>query len=348
MDMNSSFKPTVLFRRLPLVIVFGLVAHTLFTISGCAPRDSESENAAQSKSAVEYPIECSATVGMVAELVRNVGGEHVVVDQMLGAGIDPHLYQPARDDVLGLMSADMVFYCGLLLEGRMTDALEQVSKSKPVIAVTESIDESKLLASEEFDDHFDPHVWNDVSAWSECAAVVAEQLATFDPEHAEDYQNNLASYQAKLEQLHEYGLKVIESIPKDSRVLITSHDAFNYFGRAYGLKVMGVQGLSTESEAGLQRINGLVDLIIENDVKAVFVESSVSPKNIKALVEGANSRGHDVSIGGELFSDAMGKADSYEGTYIGMLDHNLTRVAVGLGGDADPSGYQGKLSPDSP
>ncbi|MEM6692550.1 MAG: zinc ABC transporter substrate-binding protein, partial [Planctomycetota bacterium] len=295
--MNISIKPTVSFFLPQLALLFGLIAIFLVSVPGCASSDSESDGSPRSQSAVEYPIECSATIGMVAELVRNIGGEHVAVNQLIGSGVDPHLHKASRDDVQDIMAADMVFYCGLLLEGRMTDALERGAKNKPVIAVTERIDESTLLSFEEFDGHFDPHVWNDVSAWSECAAVVAAELAKFDPEHASEFQENLASYQAELGLLHDYGLQVISSIPEGSRVLITSHDAFNYFGRAYGLDVMGVQGLSTESEAGLQRINELVDLIIENDVKAVFIESSVSPKNIQALIEGAKSRGHDVSIG---------------------------------------------------
>ncbi|MBI3462231.1 MAG: zinc ABC transporter substrate-binding protein [Planctomycetes bacterium] len=179
---------------------------------------------------------------------------------------------------------------------------------------------------------------------SKCVDAAAKALGEFDPKYAESYQTNARAYSWQLAKLHEYGLKSIGSIPEGSRVLITSHDAFNYFGRAYGLEVQGVQGISTESEAGLQRINDLVDLLVKKNVKAVFVESSVPRKNIEALVDGAKSRGHEVSIGGELFSDAMGKAGTYEGTYVGMLDHNITLVTRALGGAAPEGGMQGKLS----
>lgn len=174
---------------------------------------------------------------------------------------------------------------------------------------------------------------------------MSEALSEFDPDHAGDYKANAQDYREQLAQLHEYGLKSLSSVPEESRVLITSHDAFNYFGRAYGLDVQGVQGISTESEAGLQRVNGLVDVIVSKGVRAVFVESSVSRKNIDALVEGARAKNHEISVGGQLFSDAMGQAGTYEGTYIGMLDHNITLVTRALGGDAPETGMRGKLSP---
>lgn len=291
-----------------------------------------------------YPIQASATVGMVADLVRNVGGEHVAVKQIMGAGVDPHLYKATRDDVQALLDADAVFYSGLMLEGKMTDALVKVSRGKPVVAVTELLDEASLLEPVDFNGHFDPHVWMDVAAWSRGVDAVATALANFDPPHAEQYVSNAKAYQAQLAALHEYGQQSIGSIPRDQRVLITSHDAFNYFGRAYDLDVQGVQGLSTESEAGLRRINELVDLIVNKNVKSVFVETSVPRRNIEALVEGVRSRGKEISIGGELFSDAMGREGEYEGTYIGMLDHNITLVTRALGGDAPEHGLSGKLS----
>jgi manganese/zinc/iron transport system substrate-binding protein len=184
----------------------------------------------------------------------------------------------------------------------------------------------------------------DVSAWSRCVDTVAEALSKFDPDFAEEYARNAREYQQSLADLHAYGLRSIGSIPASSRVLITSHDAFNYFGRAYGLDVQGVQGISTESEAGLQRINELVDLIVSRGVRAVFVESSVSRKNIDALVEGARAKKHEIKIGGELFSDAMGEQNTYEGSYIGMLDHNITLVTRALGGEAPERGMHGKLT----
>ncbi|MCO8124589.1 zinc ABC transporter substrate-binding protein [Stieleria sp. TO1_6] len=292
-------------------------------------------------------IQVVATVGMVADLVRNVGGEHVTVTQICGSGVDPHLYKPTSDDVHAIIDADVVFYCGLRLEGKMSDTLEKVGRTKPVVAVAEGIDPSKLMSAgvggQAALEHGDPHVWNDISMWSQCVDVIRDELSTFDPQHAEEYQANAAALSDQLAALHRWGVETVATIPAESRLLVTSHDAFNYFGRAYGLEVQGVQGISTESEAGLQRINGLVDLLIERHVGAVFIESSVSAKNIEALIEGAQSKGHSVAIGGELYSDAMGPSGTYEGTYIGMLDHNLTTAALALGGQVDAGGFQGKL-----
>lgn len=321
------------------------------SVAGCGGNALTSRSAGGGASsgtfAGQHPIKAIATTGMVADIVRNVGGAHLQVTQIFGAGVDPHLYKATRDDVQTIMSGDIVFYSGLMLEGKMSDTLIRVARSKPVVAVTELIDESTLLEPQEFKGHYDPHVWMDVSAWSECVMAVANALAEFDPPHAESYQANAARYREQLAALHKYGVKSIGSIPQGRRVLITSHDAFNYFGRAYGLDVQGVQGISTESEAGLQRINQLVALLVEQNVKAVFVESSVPRKNIDALVEGARAKDHQVVVGGSLFSDAMGEAGTYEGSYIGMLDHNITLVTRALGGDAPASGMQGKLAHQS-
>jgi manganese/zinc/iron transport system substrate-binding protein len=291
-----------------------------------------------------YPYNVVTTVGMVNDIVQNVAGDQAKATAMMGAGVDPHLYKPTRDDVAAMIRADVVFYSGLMLEGKMADTLIKVARNKPVHAVTELIDEKFLLEPEDFGGHADPHVWMDPSAWAKCVEAVGQRLGEFDPANAATYAANAKAYAAKCEELHGYGKKVLATVPESSRVLISSHDAFNYFGRAFGLKVMGVQGISTESEAGLQRINSLVDFIVKNDVKAVFVESSVSPKNIEALIGGAKSRGKDLKIGGELFSDAMGPAGTYEGTYLGMLDHNITLVARALGGEAPKGGKEGKLS----
>ncbi len=292
----------------------------------------------------KYPYAITTTVGMVNDIVQNVAGEKAKATAVMGAGVDPHLYKPTRDDVAAMIRADAVFYSGLMLEGKMADSLIKVGRSKPVFAVTELIDEEFLLESEEMEGHADPHVWMDPGAWAKATEAVGKSLSKFDPSNAALYQKNSAAYAAKCLELHAYGKKVLATVPEESRVLISSHDAFNYFGRAFGLKVMGVQGISTESEAGLKQINSLVDFIVENNVKAVFVESSVSPKNIEALVGGVKARGKELKIGGELFSDAMGEAGTYEGTYLGMLDHNITLVARALGGEAPDKGHGGKLS----
>ena len=311
-------------------------------ISGCNPSATE---AGTGSAAGAKTLRIVATTGMVADLVRNVGGDRVQVHQIMGAGVDPHLYKPTRDDVRSILSADMVFCSGLLLEGKMAETLKSGNDPERVIAVAERLPADQVLAPEQAGDHPDPHVWMDVAAWSGCVDIVRDALGKRDPEHAAGFHERAKQYREQLAALHRYGLDSIATIPEGKRVLITSHDAFRYFGRAYKLEVMGVQGLSTESEAGLRRINELVTLLVERRIGAVFVESSVSPKSIQALIEGAKSGNHDVVIGGELFSDAMGETGTYEGTYIGMLDHNITVVTRALGGKAPKGGLHGKLLP---
>lgn len=289
------------------------------------------------------PIHAVATTGMVADLVRNIGGDRVQVTQLCGSGVDPHLFKATRDDLCEVLRGDFLFVSGLHLEGKLSLVLQRLGTKRPVVSVAEQLPHETLIFPPDAAGAPDPHVWNDVSAWSLAAGVVAESLSVFDPKFAARYAESVAVYQTRLAKLHAYGVRVIATIPKERRVLVTSHDAFHYFGRAYGLEVLAAQGLSTESEAGLARINALVDLLVERQVPAVFVESSVPAKSIEALVEGAASRGHRVSIGGELFSDAMGSVGTYEGTYEGMLDHNLTIVARALGGAAPATGFQGRL-----
>jgi manganese/zinc/iron transport system substrate-binding protein len=284
-------------------------------------------------------VGCVATVGMVADIVRNVGGERVAVTQIMGSGVDPHLYKATRDDVRSIMTGDIVFYSGLMLEGKMIDTLRKVGETRPSVAVTEAISKSVLLEPEDFAGHYDPHVWMDVSAWSQCVSVVVDTLAAARPDDAEWFAARGEAYRQKLAELDQYAKETIATIPENNRVLITSHDAFNYFGRAYGLEVIGVQGLSTESEAGLQQINALVDLLVERKIGAVFVESSVPRKNIEALIDGAASRGHVVKVGGELYSDAMGKAGTRGGTYVGMIEHNVNTVVAALGGMVPTGGF---------
>lgn len=295
----------------------------------------------------DKPIRVVATVGMVADIVREVGGPRVVVYQLMGPGVDPHLYKGTRDDVRLILAADIVLYSGLMLEGKLTDMLEKVSRKKPVVAITRHLGRDSILQEEGSAGHADPHVWMDVAAWATCVDVVAQTLAAYDAKNAASFHASAKAYRDKLQSLHRYGLEVMESVPPQGRVLITSHDAFQYFGRAYGLEVFGVQGLSTDSEAGLRQINSLVDMIVQRKITAVFVESSVPQKSILAVVDGVASRGQRVVVGGELYSDAMGPGGTYEGTYVGMLDHNLTLVARSLGGRAPARGMQGFLKADS-
>lgn len=311
---------------------------------GAAASVSEAA-AAGGDGARSYPYRIAATTGMVADLARQVAGDRGAVTAIIGEGVDPHLYVPTRSDAAALMEADVVFYSGLLLEGKMTDTLIRVARSgRPVHAVTELVDDSLLLQPEEFAGHFDPHLWMDVAGWIHAVDAVAAALAAFDPAAESGYRERAAAYTATLEELHAYARRVLGTIPEPQRILVTAHDAFNYFGRAYGLEVAGIQGMSTESEAGLDRINRLVDLLVAREIGAVFVETTIADRNVRALLEGAAARGHRVVVGGELFSDAMGQPGTYEGTYVGMLDHNVTTVARALGGAAPEGGFQGRLT----
>ncbi|MEZ6042175.1 MAG: zinc ABC transporter substrate-binding protein [Planctomycetaceae bacterium] len=289
------------------------------------------------------PLEAAATVGMVADLVRIVGGDQVRVTQMMGDGVDPHLYRATRDDVRTIMLSDVVFYSGYMLEGRLTDTLRKTTDSTPSIAITSALAPDRVIHPPDSEGHADPHIWMDVSLWSTCVETIVKTLSDFRPSSRLQFEQRGEELQEELLHLHEYGKSVLGSVPEQQRVLITSHDAFRYFGRAYGLEVVGVQGLSTESEAGLQRINELVDMLVDRKVAAVFVESSVPRKNITALIDGAASRGQRVEIGGELFSDAMGPTGSWEGTYTGMMDHNFTSIARALGGTVPSGGFKGSL-----
>lgn len=315
------------------------------SITGCGSSKEESSEKNTNISADgSYTIVC--TIGMIADIVRNVAGERARVEGIIGEGVDPHLYKPTRSDVVAISRADVVFYNGLLLEGRMTDVLERVADTgKPVQAVTEAVldDADYLLEKDDNSGHTDPHVWMDVQGWIKAVAVVAETLAAFDPEHKTEYLTNAKQYVKQLELLDSYAKKSIASISESQRVLVTAHDAFHYLGRATGLTVRGIQGISTESEAGVRDLEELIGFIVERNIPAVFVETSVADKNVRALVEGATARGHSVKIGGTLFSDAMGKPGTYEGTYIGMIDHNVTTITRALGGTAPDSGMQGKL-----
>ncbi|MBD3675187.1 MAG: zinc ABC transporter substrate-binding protein [Planctomycetaceae bacterium] len=308
---------------------------------GCSPEQSSSKTDSGPR---KTPYTIVTTCGMVTDIVRQVAGEHADVIGLMNEGVDPHLYKPTRDDMNTLFDADIVFYVGLMLEGRMTDSFVTVGRNDiPVYPVTEGLDKSKLHEPPEFAGHYDPHVWMDVSRWSACTAFVAEKLAEFDPAHADDYKANSETYRKQLADLNEYTKSAIATIPESQRVLITAHDAFGYFSEAYDIPVRALQGITTEAEASVDDVNQLVDFLVQRKIRAIFVESSVNQEGIKALLEGCASRGHNVVIGGELFSDAMGASGSYTGTYIGMMDHNATTITRALGGDVPADGFQGKL-----
>ena len=275
-------------------------------------------------------ITVTTTIAQIADIVENVGGEKVKVDSLMGPGIDPHLYRASQGDIRKLNNANIIFYNGLRLEGRMGEILSQMAKDKPVIAVAETIPTNLLLEDEEEEGEPDPHVWFDITLWLHAVDAVTNALIELDKENANFYENNATEYKSELEALHEYAKEQIATIPKESRVLVTAHDAFQYFGKAYDIEVMGLQGLSTDSEYGLRDVQELIDVITSRNIKAVFVESSISDDSITAVVEGAKRRGHDVVIGGELYSDAMGEAGTKEGTYVGMFEHNIKTIVESL------------------
>jgi manganese/zinc/iron transport system substrate-binding protein len=275
-----------------------------------------------------FPINAVGTTGMVADLIRHVGGDHVRTRQLFGADVDPHLYKATDADTAKLAAADIIFYSGLHLEGKMTEIFDSMGRKLPCFGVADHLDRQLVHKDEE--GAVDPHVWFDVTLWSGAAGVVRDALALYDPSHAGDYQANCDRYQQALAELHAYAQKRLLEVPEKQRVLVTSHDAFRYFGRAYKLDVKGIQGISTESEASVAHITQLVNFIVERKVKAVFVETSVNPRNMRALIEGCASRGHKVIEGGELFSDAMGKEGTPEGTYVGMIRHNVDTIVNAL------------------
>ena len=288
------------------------------------------------------------TTGMVTDIVRVVAGDRLQVEGLIGEGVDPHLFTPGRRDVERLMTASVVIYSGLHLEGRMQQQFEQLQKQqraeRQVFAATDGLERDALRFDPKFEGHPDPHVWMDVARWSQCVQHVADRLAEHDGEGRARFDANAAAYREQLSQLDAYIREIVTSVPESQRYLVTAHDAFEYFGEAYGIEVRSIQGISTDSQAAIADVNSLVEFIVEKQIPAIFVESSVPKKNIRAVIEGCAARGWEVSIGGELFSDAMGAPDTYEGTYLGMMDHNATTIARALGGQAPERGWQGKLA----
>jgi manganese/zinc/iron transport system substrate-binding protein len=273
-------------------------------------------------------LKVTVTTGMIADIVRNVGGDHVEVTALMGSGVDPHLYKASEGDIAKLAEAQMIFYNGLHLEGRMADIFVRMAASKPTVPVAEGIDPSLLLETSAQTE--DPHIWFDVTLWMKATEVVRDRLGEKDPAHKADYEQSASAYLAELKALDDYARAQLATVPKAQRVLVTAHDAFSYFGRAYDVEVMGLQGISTAAEYGLNDVQRLVDLLVERKIKAVFVESSVPKRSIEALVEGARAKGHTVVIGGQLFSDAMGAAGTPEGTYVGMVRHNVDTIVGAL------------------
>lgn len=269
------------------------------------------------------------TTNIIYDAVEFIAGEKNEVIGLMGAGVDPHLYKASQKDVLKLSSADMLVYNGLHLEGKMIDILEKMKRTTTVIAVSDGVDELSIIRSDEFATP-DPHIWFDAMIWKQAITYFTDELIKWDPSNASHYFERKEKYLLELDQLNIYAKELLSEVHHSQRVLITAHDAFSYFGRAYDIEVYGLQGISTMSEFGLKDVSELVTFIIDRKIKAVFVESSVSEKALKSVIEGCEKQGHEVKIGGMLYSDAMGKRDGPEGTYKGMFSYNISTISKGL------------------
>jgi manganese/zinc/iron transport system substrate-binding protein len=300
--------------RLPLLAL-------LLLLGACVPGGAAVEDG-------RIPV--VATTGMVGDVVRRVGGERVRVSALMGPGVDPHMYRASEGDVRRIFRAELIFYNGLHLEARMGEVIAHMDGRVRTRAVAEAIPRERLLRPPEFEGAYDPHVWFDVSLWMETVEVVRDALVAHDPEHTEAYRARAAEYLLELRELHAYVLAQAARVPSERRVLITAHDAFNYFGRAYGFEVRGLQGISTATEAGTADVQGLAAFIASRRIPAIFIESSVPPRAVEAVQAAVRSRGFHVEIGGELYSDALGRAGSGTGTYAGMVRHNIDTIVGAL------------------
>ena len=292
--------------------------------------NDEKINDLENSDGISEKIIVTTTTNVITDLVENIGGDNVSVTGLMGPGVDPHLYRPSAGDVKKLQNADIIFYNGLDLEGKMGDIFVKIGREgTSVWAVSENIPLESLLILNT-NGNFDPHIWWDVELWAEAAKVVASGLKEYDPNNSEKYDKNLSQYLNQLEILNSNNLNKINSIPQDQRVLVTAHDAFQYFGYTYGFEELSIQGWSTDSEAGIKEIQNLADEISKRKIKALFVETSISPATIEALEAAVQDRGHDVVIGGELFSDAIGEKGTFEGTYVGAFTHNIDTIIEAL------------------
>lgn len=292
----------------------------LVVLVGCTPKEGEEDSG---------KLKVVTTTTIIADVVRNLGGDLVEVEALIGPGVDPHLYKASAGDVKRMNEANMVVYNGLHLEGRMGEVFENI-KDKIIFAANENLDESKLLDFETNPGYFDPHVWFDIDIWKGATDRIAEGLKELDPENKDKYKENLEKYIAELDELDKYVRDRIEEVDPQKRILVTAHDAFQYFGKQYGFDVRGLQGISTDAEAGTSDVRELADFIVEKQIKAIFVESSVPRKNIEALQEAVKAKGFDVEIGGELYSDSTGDAGTPAETYIGTFTENIDTIVDAL------------------
>lgn len=276
------------------------------------------------------PYSIVATTGMIADAASIIAGGTVSVEGLMGPGVDPHLYKPTQGDIQMLYNADLVLYNGLLLEGKMQEVLQKMQRTKAVVAVSENIPAAQLLSTEGHAGAPDPHIWFDVQLWKQAVIKISESMQEHNPANAAAYQQNTEAYLLELDSLDSWVRQTLAQIPREQRVLITAHDAFGYFGRAYDIEVRGLQGISTLAEFGLRDIQELVRFIAERKIPAVFIESSVSAKALEAVVSGSRDRGQPLRIGGSLYSDALGEAGTPEGTYVGMVRHNVNTITQAL------------------
>ncbi|MEZ6143588.1 MAG: zinc ABC transporter substrate-binding protein [Zavarzinella sp.] len=315
-------------RLLAIIGLFFFIGCDSNEVNTGAGKPSQRDPEVQFRHIGDYPIQMVATTGMVADLARNIGGPHVQVTQLMSDGIDPHQFKASPGDIQVLSRAQIILYNGLHLEGKMGDIFERLAKKKAVFAVGEYLAEERILKDE--NGGYDPHLWFDVALWADVATVVEKILVQYDPKHAAEYRQNSENFRKELLALDAEVRERFASIPAPQRALVTAHDAFRYFGRAYQVEVRGIQGISTESEAGVREINELIDFLKSRNISAVFVESSVSDKNLNALIEGCRAVNHPINNGGTLYSDAMGKEGTPEGTYIGMIRHNMETIDKAL------------------
>lgn len=300
-------------------VLTGLVI-TFFFLTGCSAESTGSKE--------DGKLAIVTTIAQIAEPMSVIGGDKVEVKSLMGPGVDPHLYTATQGDIQKMEGADIIFYSGLHLEANMVKVFEEIGKTRPVLAIGEINSEEKLLKDEE--GAIDPHIWFDIDLWKESLDAATNELKKALPEDSDYFENNKQAYFEKLDTLKEEAKAQLETLPADKRVLVTAHDAFGYFGRMLDIEVVGLQGLSTEAEIGLSDIEETIQLLVENQVPAVFIESSINPASINAVIEGAKKEGLDIELGGELFSDAMGDADTEEGTYIGMYEHNVSTIYEAL------------------
>ena len=311
------------FKKVLVMLLIGIP----FLLGACS-KESETSNTPHSDR-----IQIVTTISQIGEPIEVIGGDRVEVESLMGPGVDPHLYKATQGDINKLQNADIILYSGLHLEGNMGEVFAKMSENKTTVGLGESLDKGKLLSDE--DGAIDPHIWFDVDLWKEALGAAVEELKKLSPDDADYFEENKQKYFSQLDDLKKEAVEKMSSIPQEQRVLVTAHDAFGYFGRMYDIEVIGLQGLSTEDEVGLSDIGSTVKLLIEKQVPAVFVESSINKSSIQAVIDGASKEGLEVTLGGELYSDAMGTKGTEEGTYLGMYRHNVNTIYHALTGGSN-------------